>query len=127
MSWMYDGWGNRLQQSAVKGAVPTMVSITDPATNRIQAHTYDANGNTVNTPQQGAMTYDVINRLKTVAADTYGYDPSNKRIWKNDEYTFWGTGGERIGRYAAVKLVNDGGAHVFVFQKVQVDEQTRSR
>ena len=125
MSWTYDGWGNRLQQSAVKGSVPTMVSITDPATNRIQAHTYDANGNTVNTvntPQQGAMTYDVINRLKTVAADTYGYDPSNKRVWKNDEYTFWGAAGERIGRYSAVKLVNDVGAHVFVFQKVQVDE-----
>ena len=122
MSWTYDGWGNRLQQSAVKGSVPTMVSITDPATNRIQAHTYDANGNTVNTPQQGAMTYDVTNRLKTVAADTYGYDPSNKRIWKNDEYTFWGAAGERVGRYSAVKLVNDAGTHIFVFQKVQVDE-----
>ena len=122
MSWMYDGWGNRLQQSAVKGSVPTMVSITDPATNRIQAHTYDANGNTVNTPQQGAMTYDVLNRLKTVASDVYGYNPGNTRIWKNDEFTFWGAGGERIGRYSAVKLVNDGGAHVFVFQKVQVDE-----
>jgi len=117
-----DGWGNRLTQNAVKGAVPTMVTITDPATNRIQSHTYDQNGNTTNTPQQGAMTYDVMNRLKTVASDTYGYDPANKRIWKNDEYTFYGAGGERIGRYSATKLVNDTGTHVFVFQKVQVDE-----
>ena len=117
-----DGWGNRLTQSAVKSAVPTMVTITDPATNRIQSPTYDANGNTVNTPQQVAMTYDVMNRLKTVASDTYGYDPSNKRIWKNDEYTFYGAGGERIGRYSATKFVNDTGTHVFVFQKVQVDE-----
>jgi len=117
-----DGWGNRLTQSAVKSAVPTMVTITDPATNRIQSPTYDANGNTVNTPQQGAMTYGVMNRLKTVASDTYGYDPSNKRIWKNDEYTFYGAGGERIGRYSATKLVDDTGTHVFVFQKVQVDE-----
>jgi len=122
MAWLYDGWGNRLTQNAVKGAVPTMVTITDPATNRIQSHTYDQNGNTTNTPQQGAMTYDVMNRLKTIASDTYGYDPSNKRIWKNDEYTFYGAGGERIGRYSATKLVNDTGTHVFVFQKVQVDE-----
>jgi len=68
------------------------------------------------------MTYDIMNRLKTVASDTYGYDPSNKRIWKNDEYTFYGGGGERIGRYSATKLVDDTGTHVFVFQKVQVDE-----
>jgi len=63
-----------------------------------------------------------MNRLKTVASDTYGYDPANKRIWKNDEYTFYGAGGERIGRYSATKLVNDTGTHVLVFQKVQVDE-----
>jgi RHS repeat-associated protein len=122
MSWTYDGWGNRLQQAAVKGSVPTITTITDPATNRIQAHTYDANGNTVNTPLQGAMTYDVLNRLTTVASDTYGYDPSNKRVWKNDEFTFWGAGGERIGRYTVAKLVDPTSAHVFVFQKVSVDE-----
>jgi len=125
LAWMYDGWGNRLQQSAVKGTVPTMVSTTDPATNRIQAHTYDANGNTTYTPQQGTMTYDVFNRLKTVAADTYGYDPANKRLWKNDDFTFWGASGERIGRYSAVKLIeNQNGTlvHTFVFQKVQTDE-----
>jgi RHS repeat-associated protein len=116
------GWGNRLQQAAVKGSVPTITTITDPATNRIQAHTYDANGNTVNTPLQGAMTYDVLNRLTTVASDTYGYDPSNKRVWKNDEFTFWGAGGERIGRYTVAKLVDSTSAHVFVFQKVSVDE-----
>ena len=130
MSWMYDGWGNRLQQAALKGSVPTMVSTTDPTTNRIQSHTYDANGNTVYTPQQGNMTYDVFNRLKTVASDTYSYDPSNKRVWKNDEYTFWGAGGERIGRYTAVKLIqNDTGTpiHFFVFQKVLVDEYFGAR
>jgi len=71
------------------------------------------------------MTYDIMNRLKTVASDTYGYDPANKRIWKNDEYTFHGAGGERIGRYSATKLVND--THVFVFQKVQVDEYFAGR
>jgi RHS repeat-associated protein len=127
LSWTYDGWGNRLQQSAVKGTVPTMVSVTDPATNRIQAHTYDANGNTVNTPQQGAMTYDVMNRLTTVASDVYGYDAANNRVWKNDEFTFWGAAGERIGRYSAVKLVDNASVHVFVFQKVTVDEYFRGR
>ncbi|MBY0503918.1 MAG: hypothetical protein K2X03_08405 [Bryobacteraceae bacterium] len=125
MSWIYDGWGNRLNQTAVKGSVPTMVTLTDPATNRIQSHTYDANGNTISTPQQGTMTYDVQNRLKTVASDTYGYDPGNKRIWKNDEYTFWGANGERIGSYSAVKLIDTNGGtpvHTLVFQKIQTDE-----
>ncbi len=122
LSWMFDGWGNRLQQSAVKGTVPTITTTTDPATNRITAHTYDANGNTTYTPLQGTMTYDALNRLSTVASDTYGYDANNKRIWKNTEFTFWGAGGERIGRYSAVKLVDDASQHVFVFQKVAVDE-----
>ncbi|MBY0507304.1 MAG: hypothetical protein K2X03_25540 [Bryobacteraceae bacterium] len=58
----------------------------------------------------------------TVASDTYGYDPGNKRIWKNDEYTFWGANGERIGRYSAMKLVDSSNNHSFVFQKIQVDE-----
>ncbi|MBY0506126.1 MAG: hypothetical protein K2X03_19575 [Bryobacteraceae bacterium] len=125
MGWLYDGWGNRLNQTAVKGSVPTMVTLTDPATNRIQSHTYDANGNTISTPQQGAMTYDVFNRLKTVASDTYSYDPGNKRIWKNDEYTFWGANGERVGRYSVAKLIDTNGGtpvHTFVFQKIQTDE-----
>jgi RHS repeat-associated protein len=64
----------------------------------------------------------VVNRLTTVASDTYGYDPSNKRVWKNDEFTFWGARGERIGRYTVAKLVDPTSAHVFVFQKVSVDE-----
>lgn len=64
----------------------------------------------------------MLNRLTTVASDVYGYDPANKRVWKNDEFTFWGVGGERIGRYTVAKLVDSSSTHVFVFQKVSVDE-----
>ena len=96
LSWVYDGFGNRLQQNAVKGTVPTQSILVDPTTNRVQSHTFDANGNTTNTPAQGSMTFDESNRLKTVASDTYGYTPANQRLWKNNDYVLWGAGGERL-------------------------------
>jgi RHS repeat-associated protein len=42
------------------------------------------------------MTFDVSDRLKTVASDTYAYSPANQRQWKNNDLTFWGAGGERL-------------------------------
>ncbi len=96
MSFVYDGWGNRLQQNVVKGSVPTQSILVDPATNRIQSHSYDSNGNTTNPPAQGAMTFDVMDRLKTVASDTYGYTPANQRQWKNSDFTLWGADGVRV-------------------------------
>ncbi|MBY0505369.1 MAG: hypothetical protein K2X03_15755 [Bryobacteraceae bacterium] len=96
LSWTYDGFGNRLQQNAVKGTVPTASLLVDPTNNRLQSHTYDANGNTTNAPGPGAMTYDVLNRLKTVATDTYSYAPTNQRLWKNNDFVLWGADGARL-------------------------------
>ncbi|MBY0505371.1 MAG: RHS repeat-associated core domain-containing protein [Bryobacteraceae bacterium] len=96
LSWTYDGFGNRLQQNAVKGTVPTASLLVDPTNNRVQSHTYDANGNTTNAPGPGAMTYDVLNRLKTVATDTYSYAPTNQRLWKNNDFVLWGADGARL-------------------------------
>jgi RHS repeat-associated protein len=107
MSFVYDGWGNRLQQNAIKGTVPTQSILVDPATNRIQSHTYDANGNTVNAPTQGAMNFDVMDRLKTVASDTYSYSPANQRQWKNNDFTLWGAGGERLVTAQVYVIGND--------------------
>ena len=67
LPWVYDGFGNRLHQNAIKGTLPTQSILVDLVTNRVQSHSFDANGNTTSTPAQGAMTYDVTDRLKTVA------------------------------------------------------------
>ncbi|MBY0505373.1 MAG: hypothetical protein K2X03_15775 [Bryobacteraceae bacterium] len=96
LSWVFDGFGNRLQQNAVKGTVPTSSLLVDRANNRVQSHSYDANGNTTNAPGPGAMTYDVLNRLKTVASDTYSYAPTNQRLWKNNDFVLWGADGARL-------------------------------
>ncbi len=96
LSWLYDGFGNRLQQNAIKGTVPTQAILVDPVTNRVQSHAFDANGNTTSTPAQGTMTYDVLDRLKTVASDTYAYATSNQRLWKNNDFVLWGADGQRL-------------------------------
>ena len=96
LSWVYDGFGNRLQQNAIKGTVPTQSILVDPVTNRVQSHTFDANGNTTSTPAQGTMTYDVTDRLKTVASDAYNYSPANQRQWKNSDFVLWGADGQRL-------------------------------
>ena len=96
LSWVYDGFGNRLQQNAIKGTVPTQSILVDPVTNRVQSHSFDANGNTTSTPAQGTMTYDVTDRLKTVASDAYNYSPANQRQWKNNDFVLWGADGQRL-------------------------------
>ena len=96
LTWAYDGFGNRLQQNLVKGSAPTQSLLVDPVTNRVQSHSFDANGNTTSTPAQGTMTYDVTDRLKTVASDAYSYSPANQRQWKNSDFVLWGADGQRL-------------------------------
>jgi RHS repeat-associated protein len=100
MSWVYDTFGNRTAQQVVKGSVPVQSVSVDMAANRVSSWGYDANGNATSIPGVGSITYDASNRVKTVGSETYEYDPSNKRIWKNDTYTFWGARGERVGTYS---------------------------
>jgi RHS repeat-associated protein len=90
----------------VKGTVPVNSVSVDPATNRMQGWTYDANGNVTWTSETSWITYDGSNRIQSMqfpVAESYEYDPSNKRIWKTtsggEVFTFWGGRGERIGRY----------------------------
>ena len=78
LSWVYDGFGNRLQQNAIKGSVPTQSILVDPVTNRVQSHSFDANGNTTSTPAQGTMTYDVTDRLRKDRCQRPGLRPENE-------------------------------------------------
>src|SRR5689334_3754528 len=83
-SFTFEGFGNRTDSIVTKGAGPAMSLLIDKATNRIMStgFSYDANGNMTASPLLTGVTYDVDNRLKTASGDQYGYDPSNKRIWK---------------------------------------------
>ena len=130
----YDGFGN-LQTVAPTGAGPSAMNVTvNPATNRLNGWTYDANGNV--TVQSGFTgTYDVENRLLEASKNStmlYGYGADNRRIWESkrtqvfsngdtiEEYlTYWS--GQRIGKYKIRwnGTINSGPPDSFVFARVE--------
>jgi len=101
LSYLYDGFGNRLQQNVAKAwagyTPPSSNLLVDPATNRVNSWGYDANGNATSTPGVGAVSYDWANRVSGVGGESYGYDPGNKRLWKNSVLTLWSGG--RVGTF----------------------------
>jgi RHS repeat-associated protein len=127
-SFTYDGFGNLTDKSVTKGSAPLWHGLVDPATNRASGHVYDANGNA---GVSGLLyTYDIENRLtfqvawaqSTEYGYGYGYNPDNRRVYKttstydpgtggftivNEEITFWGATGQRMGTYSLI--VNPGG------------------
>jgi RHS repeat-associated protein len=107
-SYAFDGFGNLLSQTVIKGTAPMMSVIVDPLTNRVVGTSYDANGNNTS-----VGSYDIENRLISANGATYGYAPDNKRVWKkpdanpaNEEFYFW-AGNQRLGTY---KSTNPGTA-----------------
>ena len=105
LSFGYDGFGNRTTQTVTKGAAPTSYLNYD-GNNRIvgSGFGYDANGNMTQMPGvTGTMTYDVANRLKTAAGETYSYGADNRRHWKTSggtqTWTYWGIDGRMAGEF----------------------------
>jgi RHS repeat-associated protein len=112
----YDGFGNLVSAVVVKGTAPSLSFSIQASTNRVVGQSYDANGNM----GWWGSEYDVDNRLWKSAEAVgavphyYGYDGSNKRVYKNrhlgqdgqenplwdEALTFYGVGGERLGEYA---------------------------
>ena len=76
LSWAFDGFGNRLQQSVTKGSAPVHSVAVDGLTNRMVGQTYDANGNM----QIPGLFYDVDNRLSADGVYSYRYSSTNQRI-----------------------------------------------
>ncbi|MGJ5820989.1 RHS repeat-associated core domain-containing protein, partial [Paludibaculum fermentans] len=113
LSFVYDGFGNRLQQNVTKGTAPSTVQTVDTATNRLNGagFGYDSNGNMTgwSTPS-GSVTasYDVENRMTQIVTpsvtETYAYGPGNLRVKKYQggawTYTVYGQGGEVLGTYS---------------------------
>jgi RHS repeat-associated protein len=108
--YLYDGFGNRVIQKNLSGAVPELTVTHDPATNRAvsKAVCYDDNGNIVKLFDMD-ITYDVENRLVEIerqgkGKEHYAYNPANLRIWKKlstgeEEIHFYGNGGRRLVTY----------------------------
>jgi RHS repeat-associated protein len=105
LAWVYDGFGNRVQQNVTQGSGPMVNLTVDGATNRITTagYAYDANGNTVATPGR-AFEWDGGDRMLLASgAGSYGYNTWNQRVWRAEGagavWTLYGAGGERIGEY----------------------------
>lgn len=113
LSWVYDGFGNRLQQNVTKGTGPSAVFAVDPATNRLSTAgtgvVYDANGSmTAFGTGAGTASYDVDNRMVSVSTSNgtegYAYSVANQRLTATRpngtvETFFYGLGGELLGVY----------------------------
>ncbi len=117
LSFAYDGFGNRTDQTVTKGTAVESHLTFALATNRISSagYAYDSNGNLTQMPgASGSVTleYDIENRLTRYyyaaggVDERYGYGPSNERIWKGvlnqdlqDEVFFYGIDGKLLGRY----------------------------
>jgi RHS repeat-associated protein len=106
LSFSYDGFGNRTNQTVTKGSGPSHSVAIDPATNRISTsgYTYDNNGNMTQMPQL-TMSYDVANRMvssnhASAGTQSYGYNQANQRVFVRNgntvTYYLYGLGGERL-------------------------------
>jgi RHS repeat-associated protein len=82
----------------------------NPANNRINSsgYTYDNNGNLTAMPGS-TFVYDIENRMVQVTSsgsEYYGYDPSNRRVWKTTttdgagKIFFYGAMGELMGTFS---------------------------
>jgi RHS repeat-associated protein len=122
-SFTYDGWGNMRAMSVVKGIAPVMATTADPATNRLGAWGYDANGNATSLPGATTLnlTYDAANRVLHAADggsvdEWYAYAADNKRVWKRigtvgvPVVTFWGIDGTRMGEFTVETRTPQGGS-----------------
>ena len=95
LSFVYDAWGNFLQQNLTSGSAGTRTSVAD-AHNHFTSNTYDAAGNVLN---DGFHTYvyDAEGRITSVdnSADTYTYAADGTRVRKvvagtSTEYIYFG-------------------------------------
>ena len=119
LAWTYDGFGNRLTQSVVKGSGPAASTPVYPTTNRLQDSNidYDAAGNVTRfrmpDNSQRWLTWDAMNRMTTASTgapypdghlETYTYDAGNQRVMKVHDVdqplvTFYGIDGKPMGDY----------------------------
>jgi len=113
LSFTYDGFGNRTNQTVTKGSGPSNTVAISGTTNRITTagYGYDSNGNMTTMPYgSGSMTltYDIENRLtqavNTNGTELYSYDSGNRRVYQKlasgtEQVFFYGVNGDRLKTY----------------------------
>ncbi|MBI5280355.1 MAG: RHS repeat-associated core domain-containing protein [Candidatus Solibacter usitatus] len=113
LAWVYDGFGNRLQQNVTKGSGYSVQMTVNAANNRLSGtgFVFDSNGNQTGWPSGGGSAtaaYDVENRLVSVTTpngvESYAYSVRNERLWKQAQgqektYFLYGAFGELVGSY----------------------------
>lgn len=82
LGFVYDPWGNFLQQNLTSGSAGTRTDVAD-SHNRFAGKTYDAAGNTLNDTFH-QYVYDAENHITSVdnGADTYIYAGNGTRVRK---------------------------------------------
>lgn len=107
LSWAYDPYGNRTDQTVTAGTAPSNSVNVSPSTNWITSpgYGYDANGNITN-DGQNTLVYDAENRVTgssgTLGSGSYGYDGNGLRVEKTSSgsttvYVY--SGGKAIAEY----------------------------
>jgi RHS repeat-associated protein len=84
--WVYDRFGNRLQQNPYNGSCGTPQYTSSGGNNRMDGYSYDAAGNLTTDSNNNTYTYDAENRISQVgpagSTATYGYDAAGQRVRK---------------------------------------------
>ena len=103
LSFSYDGFGNKTQQTVTKGTGPSHSYAVDAATNRLGGFGHDANGNVISglAGLAGTYSYDVENRMVDNGVERYGYGAGNRRLWRSTgtgtaNVYLYGLGGELL-------------------------------
>jgi RHS repeat-associated protein len=94
VDWSYDSFGNRWQQTPIRGSAPSPVASFANATNHIDGFCYDAAGDVLDDgacPEYGAHKYAYDGEGKLISsyygAITYIYDAEGRRIAKANSGT----------------------------------------
>ena len=114
----YDGFGN-MTSKVLNGGANTIPAV-NAATNRFSTSGYDANGNSLSA-MGATLTYDEENRVVSASPTSggtayYGYAPDHKRIYQGlpwrwglqEQWTFFGAYGEKLGVFAWVDYTQSG-------------------
>jgi RHS repeat-associated protein len=115
-SWVYDRFGNRLQQNPYNGSCGAPQYTSSGGNNRMDGYSYDAAGNLTTDSNNNTYTYDAENRISQVgpagSTATYVYDAAGQRVRKTSsagtvDYIY-DLAGHEIAEVSSARALNRG-------------------